>query len=87
MPTDPGARVPDHLQRLTRVMGLAIVCPFSQDNPVRCQLCEIRALPMSERVDWVRGLSAGEMQRISANHDACLKVLERQPPEDVDSAS
>ena len=80
MPTDPEARTPDRLRRLTRVMGLAIACPFSQDNPVRCQLCDVRSLPMSERIEWVRGLSAGDMQRISADHEACLKALERQPP-------
>lgn len=51
MSTDPGARAPGQLQLMTRVVGLSIACPFSQDDPEQCQLCKIRALPMAERID------------------------------------
>ena len=76
MSTDPAARAPGQLQLMTRVVGLSIACPFSQDNPERCQLCEVRTLPMAERIDWVRGLSAAELRRISVGHEACLKALD-----------
>jgi len=75
MPSDPPAT--DTLEQLTRVMGLAIVCPFSQDNPEHCQLCEVRKRPMALRVDWVRGLSADELRQISSDHADCLRSLER----------
>lgn len=74
---EPEARTPDYLRVLTRVMGLAIACPYSQDNPERCQLCEVRTLPMAERIDWVRGLSSGELQKVTIGHETCLRELER----------
>ncbi len=77
MASDPVARAPNHLQLMTRVMGLAIAYPFSQDNPERCQLCEVRGLAMPERIEWVRSLSPGEMQRAFDGHQACLKALEQ----------
>jgi hypothetical protein len=77
MSIEPEARTPDYLRVLTRVMGLAIACPYSQDNPVRCQLCEVRTLPMAERIDWVRGLSSGELQEVTIGHETCLRALER----------
>lgn len=77
MSNDSEGRAPGRLQVMTRVVGLAIACPYSQDNPRRCQLCEVRALPMTERIEWVRGLSDDEMIGISIGHEACLKALER----------
>ncbi len=76
MSTDRAGRSPDYLQVLTHVMGLAIACPYTQDNPERCQLCEVRSLTMSDRIDWVRSLSPAELQRIAVGHEACLKALE-----------
>lgn len=86
MSQDPASRPPDNLQVLTRVMGLAIACPYSQDNPERCQLCVVRSLPMPERIDWVRSLTAGELLRVSSGHETCLKALEQlsgQGDEDI----
>lgn len=77
MSNDSEGRAPGRLQVMTRVVGLAIACPYSQDNPQRCQLCDVRALPMAERIEWVRGLSDDEMNGISIGHEACLKALER----------
>ena len=87
MTIDPGTRPPDYLHSLTRVMGLAIACPYSQDNPQRCQLCEVRSLPMAERIEWARGLSAAELKRVSTGHEACLTALEQlMEPDDGDTA-
>ena len=77
MSTNAEGRAPGRLQVMTRVVGLSIACPFSQDNPQRCQLCEVRTLPMAERIDWVRGLSVEELHGISIGHESCLKALER----------
>lgn len=82
MSKDPNGRAPGRLHLMTRVVGLSIACPFSQDNPERCQLCEVRALPMAERIEWVRSLSEEEMNGISIGHEACLKALERLADED-----
>lgn len=75
MSTDPEARKPDYIRVLTRVMGFAIACPYSQDNPAQCQLCDVRMLPMAERVEWVRGLSSGELHQVTTGHEECLRAL------------
>lgn len=78
MPTDQDGRAPDYLASLSRVMGLAIACPYSQDNPGHCQLCDVRNLPLADRIEWVRGLSSAELKRIAIGHEACLKALEAE---------
>jgi len=70
------ASAPGGLELLTRVMGLAIACPFSQDNPDRCQLCEIRSRPLPERIAWMRSLSPAERERVTVGHDECLRALQ-----------
>jgi len=75
--SEPEERAPDHQRLLSRVMGLAVACPFSQDNPDRCQLCAARALPMVERIEWVHGLSPGELTLVVCRHETCLHALER----------
>ncbi len=75
MSSEPDGLVNDHLRLMSRVMGLAIACPFSQDNPDHCQICAVRDMPMSDRVGWVRSLSTAELRQIAIDHDACMKAM------------
>lgn len=57
-------------------MGLAMACPYGQDNPSFCTLCEIRKQPLRSRYDWAMALPPDDVTRILKEHVRCLRDLE-----------
>jgi hypothetical protein len=75
MSTESDGRMSGNREMMVQVVGLAVACPFTQDNPEHCQLCEIRCLPMGARIEWARGLSGDELLQIAADHKRCVEAL------------
>ena len=63
-------------QRLTTVMGLTLSCPHDDGNPAFCPLCEVRKLPPSGRIAFVRGLSDEDLEYLGTYHQICLQCRE-----------
>jgi len=53
-------------------MGLIVNCPFdkSLDN---CPLCDIRKLPLLERIDIVRKMTEEEINKVIDYHKNCYE--------------
>ena len=65
---------PEALQ--AEVWGLTVACPVAQDNPAGCPLHEIRRLPASTRLAWIKAISVTELQTIVLRHRSCLHTKE-----------
>jgi hypothetical protein len=76
MPTDtssvPGRIRSERDDLRVMVVGLAVVCPYSLDNPCFCPLCDVRKLPLEQRMAWVDAQPIEELRRIFSEHRRCL---------------
>ncbi|MBI2516679.1 MAG: hypothetical protein HYV95_07155 [Opitutae bacterium] len=72
-------------QLIARVRALTVACPFSQDNPPDCPLCNIRKLSLKARIVWVNSLAPEVMEGLLQFHADCLYAKEHHavPPHEV----
>lgn len=76
-PTAPFPPAPAQRKQLAaRVRALTVACPFAQDNPPDCPLCNIRKLPLKARIAWVSSLSPEVMEGLLEYHARCLDAKE-----------
>lgn len=54
------------------MQGRLLRCPL-EDNPKDCPLCEIRKLPLEERITWLASKSDIEVVELYHQHTDCLK--------------
>jgi hypothetical protein len=59
-----------------RLIGLAVACPYTQDNPCDCPLARIRRLPMRQRIEAVMAMDRDEQIRYLREHESCLRHRE-----------
>ena len=52
-------------------------CPVDGTNPECCPFCELRALPLAARKQWIRNLSDGELEYLLAYHSTCAAERNR----------
>lgn len=64
-------------QLAARIRALTVACPFGQDNPPDCPLCNIRKLPLKARIAWVDTLRPEVMEGLLQYHANCLEARER----------
>lgn len=72
MPTEV-ATIHDYTARL---MGLAMVCPVSSENPTDCPLHEIRHLPLAQRFAWVKARTRQEAENLLSYHQHCCPRMQ-----------
>ena len=46
---------------------------MTQGNPSDCQLATLRGLPMTERWEWLKGLSEEELETVIQRHVVCYR--------------
>lgn len=51
--------------------GRILRCPLG-DNPADCPLCEIRLLPVEERIAWLESKTDDEVEALYSFHLRCL---------------
>ena len=57
-------------------MGLALACPHDDGNPEFCPLCDVRKLPVRQRIAWVKMLSDDDLEYLGTYHQICLQCRE-----------
>jgi len=74
MPTEVAA-TPDFAAML---MGLAMICPVGQDNPVQCPLHKVRELSLVQRFEWAKSRTRAEAENILSYHKHCCPRMQQQ---------
>jgi len=65
-------------QLASNVLQLTLGCPHDQCNPCFCPLHEIRKLEPAQRADWVRMLTAEDLEYLTTYHEICLHWWSQQ---------
>ena len=56
------------------LVGLAMECPVTKNNPPDCQLHQIRLLPLAKRWEWARSRTRAEAEEILSCHLCCRRM-------------
>jgi len=60
------------------IFGLSEKCPYTNGNPIDCQLHEVRKLSSKERVLIIKSLNYTEKVKLYHKHKECLMEKERR---------
>ena len=66
----------ERLDRLSNILGLTLACPYDDRNPEFCPLCDVRKLPVRQRITWVKMLSDDDVEYLATYHQICLHCRE-----------
>ena len=62
----------------SRMAGLLVACPVTQDNPFDCPLQSVRRLPLRQRYRWLETLRPDQMRAFLNQHGTCIVRKERE---------
>ncbi|MDC0357195.1 hypothetical protein OAO01_00135 [Oligoflexia bacterium] len=66
-----------NLDKRAWAKGLAMECPMNEELS-DCPLCEVRRLPLAQRVKVVDNMSDADIDNLLEQHIACLKKREAE---------
>ena len=61
-----------------RLVGLAMECPVTKNNPTDCSLHEIRLLPLAKRWAWAKSRTSEEAKEILSCHLCCRRMRQER---------
>jgi hypothetical protein len=72
------AKSGDIASQKSRMAGLLVACPVTQDNPYDCPLKSVRQLPLRERYRWLDTLRPDQMRGFLKQHNDCIVRKEQE---------
>jgi hypothetical protein len=72
------AKSGDRAYLKSRVAGLLVACPVTQDNPFDCPLRAVRQQPLRERFRWLESLRPDQLRGFLDQHAACITRKEAE---------